>query len=59
VPTAYVSSLLRRIVRAGRVATPIVGLGQERRLESLRLVGSEFLVGDELVVLSVFPRTAA
>ncbi len=59
VPTAYVASLLRRIVRAGRAATPIVGLGQERRLESPRLVGSELLVGDELVALSVFPRTAA
>ena len=59
VPKEYVESLLRRIVRATRAATPVVGLGQERRLESTRLVGSELVVGDELVALSVFPRAAA
>ena len=58
VPKEYVESLLRRITRATRGATPVVGLGQERRLESPRLVGSELLVGDELVALSVFPRAA-
>ena len=58
-PKRYVASLLRRIVRATRAATPVVGLGQERRLESSRLVGSELVVGEELVALSVFPRTAA
>ena len=34
VPKEYVASLLRRIARATRAATPVVGLGQERRLES-------------------------
>jgi hypothetical protein len=58
VPEAYVASLLRRIDRAGRAATPLVGFGQERRLVSSRLVGSELLVGDELVALSVFPRSS-
>ena len=59
VPKEYIESLLRRIVRATRAATPVVGLGQERRLESTRLVGSELVVGEELVALSVFPRAAA
>lgn len=59
VPKEYVASLLRRVARAARAATPVVGLGQERRLESRRLVGSELVVGDDLVALSVFPRAAA
>jgi len=58
VPKEYVASLLRRIARATRTATPIVGIGQERRVESSRLVGSELVVGEELVALSVFPRSA-
>ena len=58
VPKEYVASLLRRIGRATRTATPIVGIGQENRLESSRLVGSELFVGEELVALSVFPRSA-
>ena len=57
-PKEYIASLLRRITRATRAVT-VVGLGQERRLESRRLVGSELVVGDEGVALSVFPRAAA
>jgi hypothetical protein len=59
VPSAYVASMLDRIVRATRTPTPVVGLGRDWRLESDRLVGSELLVDGELVALSVFPRAAA
>jgi hypothetical protein len=58
-PKEFIARLLGRIKRARRTAMPVVGLGQERQLESQRLVGSELLVGDELVALSVFPRTAS
>jgi hypothetical protein len=59
VPTAYIASLLRRIASAPRTPTPAVGLGQNWRLESDRLVGSELIVDGELVAMSVFPRAAA
>ncbi len=55
----YVASLMRRIARAARTPNPPVGLGRDWRLESDRLVGSELIVDDETVALSVFPRAAA
>jgi hypothetical protein len=59
VPEAYVEKLLARIGRADRVPGDQVGIGQERRLRGPRLVGSELVVGDETVALTVFPLVAA
>ena len=59
VPTAYIASLLRRIQRARRTPSAPVGIGQDWRLESDRVVGSELVVDGETVALSVFPRAAA
>jgi hypothetical protein len=56
VPEAYVEKLLARIGAASRVPGEQVGLGQERRLRGPRVAGSELVVGDETVALTVFPR---
>ena len=58
VPAEYVERLLGRIARAQRSPAPLVGLGQAWSLSSRRLAGTELRLGDELVALTVFPRTA-
>jgi hypothetical protein len=55
--TEFVQPLLERIVSAPRTPVQLVGLGQASQLASPRRSGTELWLGDELVALTIFPRT--
>jgi hypothetical protein len=58
-PSEALAALSLALDRAQRIAAPAAGVGEARRLDGPRVVGTELAVGGEVIALTAFPRGRA